>query len=147
LERKLTYLKKNLDKYRSLNDKELAHFSKLSAEGSSALPLNFVFRKAVDKYIYSKTSSCIAIWRNFVRLHRAYEVEMGFKGTQAIIMQRCGRSYLAKNIMKGMIVRKKKKKILCAMFIQRCWRKKKQVSERSGGGGVEEGESYEPLLN
>jgi len=106
------------------NDRSLAYYNKLNENAVNSLPLNYVFRKAVDKYIRAKTSSAVVIWKRFVEIHRSHETEMGFKALQVSTIQRAVRSYLAKNIVKLQKRKREEYKLSRVIFLQGCWRRK-----------------------
>ena len=124
LEKKLNYYKVNLDNYRSLNDKQLAHYSKLTKESSASLPLNYIFRKAVDKYKSVKCGSAWFYWRRYVELHRAYCLDLEFKSSKASIIQRLVRCHLARKILSSQRARHLRHLHSTATYLQNCWRRK-----------------------
>ena len=106
------------------NDKSLAFYNKLNDNAVNSLPLNYVFRKAVDKYIRAKTSSAMELWRRYVKIHRAHETEEGFKSLQASTIQRAVRCYLAKIMVKVQKRKRQEYKLSRVIFLQGCWRRK-----------------------
>ncbi len=83
----------------------------------------------MEKYNQKQQVYWIEWERNLGEQHGAYEVEMGYKGPQEIIMVSCGGANGTKKYMKGKEVRKKKKKMRWGMFIKGGGGKKKKGGE------------------
>ena len=124
MEQKLIKSAYSLLDHRLSNDKQLRYYNKLNNSAINSLPLNYVFRKAVDKYIRTKTSSAVERWKKYVKIHRAHETEQGFKSLQCSIIQRAIRCYLARSILKIQRRKREAHKLDRLIFLQNCWRRK-----------------------
>ncbi|GMH67748.1 hypothetical protein TL16_g10756 [Triparma laevis f. inornata] len=109
---------------KSRNGKMLEYYNLLNKGAMEGLPLHYIFRKAVEKYVRVKTGCAIVLWKKFIKIDKARESVQAFEVLQAEVIQRFCRCCLAKFFVRIQRRKYEEYKIECVKKIQNRYRRK-----------------------
>ena len=122
LEKNATETARTLASSKLKADSDLLATQASATPASATLPLAYVFRTAVNKYVRANLTAAFSLWITHVKLHRVFSLSTALRRTHVEVIQRAGRGYIARGVLEGGRRRRREVGGVEAGRIQGAWR-------------------------